>query len=131
MAGAEEGGGEVGGKRLLPFGRGDLGKRPHRTDRAGIVDGDVEAAEMPGCGFDQPGMRVFLCDIAADGDRLAALGADGLNHRGERRFGAGVQHHLRAFGGEKLGDRATDARRGAGDDCDLILQHGHGLAPLG
>ena len=33
------------------------------------------------------------------------------------------------IGGKEPGDRTADAGGGAGDDHDLVLQHGHGLFP--
>ena len=64
---------------------------------------------------EQRGDRVGVGDVERGRARLAAGGADQLGGLVERRLRAPDGEHGGALGGEALGDRAADARAGAGD----------------
>ena len=97
---------------------------------AGVVDEDVEAAEVLDGGVDDALGLGGLGDVAADGDGLAAGGGDG----GDDGVGAGlaggvVDDDGGAFGGERFGDGGADALGCAGDDCDFACELAHNCYP--
>ena len=107
----------------------------HRLDRrelvdARVVDEDVELAVALDRGLDDPARVVGLGHVAADGDRLAAVGGDG-RHDGLRPGLAGgvVDDHRGTLGGERLGDGGADALGRAGDHCNLAGEPAHDRFP--
>ena len=87
-----------------------------------VVDQDIELAEfredLLESGFDL--RRVG--DVHGDGEGLAAGGFDFGDERGQLFGIAGSDGDLGAGSGEGEGGGAADALRGAGDECDFVLQ---------
>ena len=98
---------------------------------AGVVDENVETAEVLDGRVDDALGFGGLGDVAADGDGLATGGGDG----GDDGFGAGlaggvVDDDGCAFGGERLGDGGADTLGCAGDDCDFACELAHIRIPF-
>ena len=92
---------------------------------AGIVDEDVEPAELVDGLLDRALAEVLVADVAGDRDRLAAFLLDDL--LGLRRIVMLAQIEdgdVGALAREQGGDRAADAAVGAGDQRDLALRGG-------
>ena len=87
-----------------------------RASKPGVVDHDVDAAE-PQRGVEEGCVdRSFVGHVEFDGER-----AFRPEVRGDLLGAVGVDvgdDHARAFGGESLGDRSPDARRGTGHQRD-------------
>ena len=101
---------------------GDAGRGPGLAERAGIVEGDIEAA----IGVDRQcnqGLGVFLrAHVARERDRAAAGGLDLGDEACEFALAPGADHHFRTFGSEQLGGGSADARACAGNDGYLVLK---------
>ena len=92
-------------------------------DGAGVVDADVDAAEVLDGGVDGARHVLFVAHVADHGHALAAGGLDlgdgGVHGAGQLRMrfgGLGQQHDVRAAPGRTECDRQPDAPAGAGDD---------------
>ena len=120
---------EVDVENVVPFIIGDVEEGPFDFD-AGVVDDDVEAAELGddiGDHFFNFGAFAHVC-----GDRERGGGK-------RRDFGAGggiacssgevIDGDVRPFGSEAFGDAAADAGVGAGDEGDFVFEsHGNSLS---
>ena len=90
---------------------------------AGIVDEDVELAELAHRFFDRALAEVLVADVAGNRDRPAAfLLDDGLGEGGIIMLAQIDDGDVGAFAREQGGDRAADAAVGAGDQRDLVLE---------
>ena len=98
---------------------------------AGVVDEDVEAAEVLDGGVDDALGFGGLGDVATDGDGLATGGGDG-DDDGVRAGLAGgvVDDDGGAFGGERFGDGGSDTLGCASDDCDFTCELAHIYIPF-
>ena len=109
---------------------GDAGRGSGFAERAGIVEGDIEAA----IGVDgqcNQGLGIFLrAHVARECNRAAAGGLDLGDEACEFGFAPRADHHLRAFGGEQLGGGSADARACAGDDGYFVLKTSDPLGHL-
>ncbi len=88
----------------------------HPAGDAGVVDHDVERAELLHRERHQVSDLVGFCSIALPENRFGAMVF------GERGASAGIDvgdHHVGALGEELLDDSCTDPRRAAGDDRDF------------
>ena len=148
VLGAQERAAQVDPQHRVPFGHFNIDQRLHQVADAGVVDQNVEAAEMPD-GLRDHGLDLgFLQHIHRQGDAVATarseLGADQgqllvTAHRAGRHFRAAAladvgQDHLAAFGQQSAGDTFAQAAAasGAGDQGDLAFQFrvsGHGSFP--
>jgi len=114
---------EVDGESLSPFLRHHLGKRLVRSDRAGVVERDVEAAEHVARRLDHSSVRLVLAHVAGNGIGTPAGSRDLLDHHLEVLLAAGVEDERRAFGREQpCGGKPNSAGR-TGDDGNLVLKH--------
>ena len=106
---------------------GDLDNRREVED-AGVVDQDVEAAEMRYGGGDRRVDRSLFGDVELDPEGVRPEGGgDGLG----ARFVQVGDDDLRAFLHVALRDGLADAARGAGDDCNFVPDlHDSLLGPL-
>ena len=92
---------------------------------AGIVDEDVDAAELGHHLLDRAIAEVLVAEIAGDGDRLAPLGLDDpLRLRRVVMLAQIEDGDVGALAREQGGDRAADAAVRAGDQRDLARQAG-------
>ena len=88
---------------------------------AGIVDQNVEAAELALRLLDQLSRRVGFAQIGdGDGDAVAVL-ADRRGHLFERFLVAAGQHHVAALGGERQRHTTADAAARSGHQRDLAF----------
>ena len=110
-----------------------------RPDGAGIVDQNVEAAELGDGALDQVANRVLIADIGGDGEGAPAHGADGVRGLVDAAgqafgglFALGGHHDIGAFLREADCQRPADAAAGSGDHRDAAAQvgmkHGVGFA---
>jgi hypothetical protein len=97
---------------------------------AGIVDQDVEPAQFLLRPAHQPLDLVRPRQVRRVVQRAHAALLDARPLALDRiRRAKAVQHHVRALGGHRLGDRQADAGGRAGDQGGLALQE-HGCALL-
>ena len=98
---------------------------------AGVVDEDVEVAEvLDGC-VDEALSLSGLRDIATDGDGFATGGCDGGDHIVRTSLAGGVvDDDGGALRGERFGDGGSDTLGCAGDDCDFTCELAHIYIPL-
>src|SRR5688500_16817679 len=90
---------------------------------AGVVDEDVEPAELLDGLGDGPFAETLVADVAGDGNRLAAfLLDDGLRLLRVVVLAQIEDRDVGAFPREQGGDRPADAAVGSGDQRDLALQ---------
>jgi hypothetical protein len=120
---AEELAGQIDGNDLVPL------RERHFVERrvllqAGVVDQDVDRAELPTHAIEHLPHVVFVGNVAAVGVAIAAAAApDLLDHR----LGIGgpadvVDHHVGAGVPEAYRDPLADPGTGAGDERSLSLQ---------
>ena len=102
-----------------------------RPDGAGVVDQNVEAAELGDGALDQVANGVLIADIGGDGEGAPARGADGVRgfvDAAGQSFGGllglGCHYDIRAFLREADCERFADAATGAGDHGDAAGQVG-------
>ncbi len=92
----------------------------------GVVDEDVDAAELARDPLDEPEDGVAVGDVGCDRDRPAAEGADLLGHL-LGTFGINVvDGDVGAVGGQPERDGPADSPRRAGDDGHLPVDAAHG-----
>ena len=110
-----------------PVAVGDLEERL-RLEDAGIVDENIDRAQLPHQAIDLGG----AADIAGDaGYRGFRLARDALHRFVDLSLAAPVDDHRGAFTCETLGNGETDALRGAGDKRALAAElEIHGQPPL-
>src|SRR5829696_4948716 len=102
-----------------------LGGERRQQHHAGVVDEDVDAAELVAHARGGREQRLAVGDVGRDGDRAVAE----LVGQRPRAIGAtGQQRDAIAGGGQRAGGGFADARRGAGDDRDAA---GGGLGAHG
>jgi hypothetical protein len=104
---------------------------PEHIVDAGAVDGDVDA--VPGLERPVDGClhRLFIADVAADGDRPRAGPID-RHRRAARSFLIEIDAgDARSSSGQATRGRLAQATAGAGDECDLLRQlvFGHAQTP--
>ncbi|EGE56495.1 hypothetical protein RHECNPAF_6420040 [Rhizobium etli CNPAF512] len=126
LLGAEEDALGVNGHDLVPFVFGhvlDAGD----GDDAGILDRDIDRPEFLFGGIVERFDARLVCDIADEGDRLAALGPD--------RFGNAVDQilvrrddEIGALARKAPCDGGADAAAGPGDDDSLVFEAFHALS---
>ena len=105
---------------VFPIGVGEI-EEIAALGGAGIVDENVEPAELALDLLDQFCRRVLAAQID-DGDAgAAALLADGGRDLFERLFVAAGQHHVAAFGRQRQRDATTDAAARSGHQRDLAF----------
>ncbi|TLD47114.1 MAG: hypothetical protein FAZ92_00606 [Accumulibacter sp.] len=96
----------------------------------GVVDDDVEAAELAERRLHEALGEIGGGDAADAGDRLAA-GRDDVADGLCRRCGVDIiDHHMRALRRQLERHRATDAAAGAADDRHLACEFCHELLPV-
>ena len=106
-------------ERLVVRARVDVERGAEVRVGGGVVDEDVEPAEVLERGVDAGRGRVEVAGVGGEDGRLAVdLGRCRL----ELVLLAAAQHHLRAGRGEPGGDRLADALRRARDERDLALE---------
>ena len=122
MLGAEERAGEIGVDDVAPFRAGMILRRLHIADLAGVVEGDVEPAEMGDRAVDERfGVR-FVGHVAVDRDRFAAFLFDFVDESVEFVAPAAGDDQLCAFAREEQRGGAADAGACAGDDGDFVCE---------
>lgn len=114
----------------MPCRRHHVGQGRHHADGAGVVEGDVEAAEPFQRQIDKSLCIGFVPDVA--GKRNG--GAVRVRYFGDERVELCLaprgDDELRAFLGKEFCGSAADAGTGAGDDGDLVGECEHFLHPL-
>jgi hypothetical protein len=102
---------------------GLVGELEHRRGRRspGVVDQDVDPPELLDGLGDQPVQVAGLVDVAGDRQGAAPEAADLLGGHLDLLGGAGGADHVGAGLAEGVGDAATDAAPGSGDDGDLVI----------
>ena len=83
---------------------------------AGVVDQDVDFAELGDDGFDRGFDLLFVGDVESEGGGLAAGGGDFADQFVQFFLIASGYGHGRAVFGEAQGAGASDALRRAGDE---------------
>jgi hypothetical protein len=96
---------------------------------AGIVDQEVDAAELAHRLVHDPVHLGGVANVARDGQGAPPAGADLAGQCLERLEPPPAGHHVCAGRGELEGDRPADALAGAGHDRDAVLQHVHATVP--
>ena len=99
---------------------GQVLERLRQVADAGVVDQDVEPAEVRLGGLDHRAHVGGLADVDTQRPRRVADARGHVAAR-PRRLQVGDQH-LRAFGDELARDAGAEARAAAGDDRHLVLQ---------
>jgi hypothetical protein len=104
----------------------DRRARPEWLDGRGIVDEDVDPAQLVDrtARERRPGPR--RAEVGDDRDGTASRVADGRRRRGELVLGAGDDGDASPALGELHGDRTADAAAAAGDQSGLVFEFGHG-----
>ena len=123
LARAEELAGQIDGDHLVPLRQRHLFERRVLL-QPGVVDEDVDGAELPSHPVEHLPHVVLVGDIAAVGVALAAAAA---LHLLDHRLGVGgpadvVDHHVGAGMTEADGDPLADPGTGAGDERSLSFQ---------
>ncbi len=100
---------------------------------AGVVDGDVEAAEALDGAVDEAADVVLAADVGGDEFGVGAEGADFVGERAALFLAAAGDDDLRAGTGEGERGGAADASECAGDEDDLGIFRwsAHGIALCG
>ena len=106
---------------VFPVGVGEI-EEIAALGGAGIVDENVEPAELALDLFDQFCRRVLAAQVDHRDGGAAALLADGGCDLVERLLVAAGQHHVAAFGRQRQRDAAADAAARSGHQRDLALQ---------
>ena len=106
---------------VLPIGVGEI-EEIAALGGAGIVDENIEAAELALDLLDQFRRRVLAAQIDCRDGGAPALLADGGGDLAERFFVAAGQHHVTAFGRQRQCDATADAAARSGHQRDLALQ---------
>ncbi|MDX6685138.1 MAG: hypothetical protein QOF86_1266 [Baekduia sp.] len=101
---------------------GRLARGGDRGAHAGVVDEDVDAAQLADRGLDQRAGVLGLADVGGDGDRPAARGLHQRLRVLEAVGAAGAQRYVGSRLGQRLGERDTQAGGRAGDDGDLAVE---------
>src|SRR5205823_4376727 len=101
----------------------------HAARCAGVVDEDVDAAELAFSPAHEGLQVLALCQVGRLCPGLAACRADLVDHLVERPLAAADDDHACAFARQVQRSRAADARATAGDDGDLSVECGHLSAP--
>jgi hypothetical protein len=78
----------------------DLSERPHGSDRARIVESDVQAAKCRVCGSNCLIVRARFGDVSKDGERATTMIFDFIDRRLQRRFPPGNEHDGRTMRGK-------------------------------
>ena len=101
------------------------------VDQAGVVDQQVDAAELLAHPGDGGLDRGAVGDVGGDRERAGAGGLGDLVHRRRQPVGgAGEAGDGHAARGQPLGEVPADPRRGAGDQRDLPRQSStHAASP--
>jgi hypothetical protein len=89
---------------------------------AGVVDEDVEAAELSTSGAEESIDRVRVANIAGVREDLNLRGDEFPADSGQRGPVAGGQDQIATFGSESTGDAETYAASGAGDEGDTAVE---------
>src|SRR6476469_2381444 len=91
-----------------------------RIEHTGIVDENINGAELVDGGIDHAGRIFDLADVGAYHDRVAAIFPDGLDDSRGRALVLQVIHdELGAFGRESFGNSPAKAPTAARDQSDL------------
>ena len=108
---------DVAGEHLVE--RGDVELRGRAEERdPGVVDQDVDVADVARQALHVGG----VAEVGGDEAGLAAGGGDLLDRLGAARGVAAVDEDLGPVPGQLQRDRATDARRRAGDQRPLPFE---------
>lgn len=97
---AEVGSGEIGMQGMLPFVRGDLRKRLERSQCPGIVDGDIQPAELLHGQLHALLVGRGLPDVSCQHACLATATADGGRKLLQAFPVPRIQDHRRALRGQ-------------------------------
>ena len=128
-SGAQEHSAQVDPKHPVPLGDVELGEGA-LADRAGVVDEDVDLAELGQGGIDHGAHLLLVADIGLDQQRALSRCSDRRQHR---RRHIGIEqigdHDVGALGGERHRDLAADPARATGDDRGLSVElAGHAMS---
>jgi hypothetical protein len=119
----EQGRAHVAAHEFIPPGPGDLAHR-RRVERRGIVDEDVDPAEMPERRRDQLVRRLLVLQVR--GEKCGGSRARGVQFRAELFRGCArgsvVHQNARTCRVERPRDLGTDAACGAGDQDHLVVE---------
>jgi len=95
----------------------------------GVVDEQVDIAELPPRGsYDIPALR-RIPKIGVDGFRAHASGREGIDESGQTVLPEPDQEEIDAFGCQSGGEMASHAAIGPGQESRSTFQMGHGTLP--
>jgi hypothetical protein len=89
---------------------------------AGVVDEDVEAAELRVGGADEAPGRLLVGNVDLDRQRAAAVRLDPPGERVDPVLAPGAERDRAALGRERQRRCLADPGRCAGDRCDLAVE---------
>ncbi|MEM7306688.1 MAG: hypothetical protein AAF682_08460 [Planctomycetota bacterium] len=95
-----------------------------RRPDAGVRHADVDAAPGFERAFERLGELGGARDVGAQADRLLAPRAVGDQRLELLEAAVSLERQPRALGREGVGDRASDASRGAGQEHDAVFESG-------
>jgi hypothetical protein len=116
---------QIGVERVVPVRGADAGDLAQRTQRAGIVEGDIESAKVLDGQFDRLFRDIFPFYVTRQRERLAARGDDLVGQRCQFPTAARHGDDVGAFLREQLRRLVADAGAGAGHDGCLACQNAH------
>ena len=105
---------------VFPVGVGEI-EEIAALGGAGVIDEDIEPAELALDLLDQFCRRVVAAQIDSRDTGATALLADGGRDLAERLLVAAGQHHVAALGRQRQRDAAADAAARSGHQRDLAF----------
>ncbi|MNT30046.1 hypothetical protein D3C72_1658200 [compost metagenome] len=128
VLGRQEGAREIGIDRRPPVFQGNFLRGPHGPQGARIIKSDIEATKALQRQRHGPLRTRRVAHIAHASHGLRAAVRQLRHQRIEFRPPPRHQHQPRAMAGKQPRRRMTDARAGARDDGDLVVQLLHGIS---
>ena len=112
---------DVDREKALERGDRKFGERRQRAraEVGGVVDEEIEAAEIPGRG-DQPAAEIGIGDVAGERHDAAAIVRGGAAGGGKLVGAASGEHEVVVLGGEERGKGGAEAAAAAGDQSDAV-----------